>query len=124
MMQAIRMGVMQNLFIPELPSPEEIVQLEERERMLQHQREAAAKEVHESAETSGAAEEEPQSAMEGLNRKARRLQQQAQSKGQDVSPKRSDYPEQTVVNAPGSRNKKDDARKKQKAARKDRKRAR
>ena len=122
MMQAIRAGVMQNLFIPELPSEEEIQQLEEKERELQHAREAAAKEVHATVDVSDDAE--PQTAMEGLNRQARRMQQQAQAKGQDVSPRKTDYPAQSLMNAPGSRSKKDDARKKQKAARKDRKRAR
>ncbi len=122
MMQTIRSGVMQNIFIPELPSEEEIHALEERERELQRRREAAAKEVHESVEPAAEAER-PDTPMEGLNRKARRLQQQAQSKGQDVRP-RMDYQQQSVMNAPGSRNKKDDARKKSKQARKDRKKAR
>ena len=121
MMQAIKAGVMQNLFIPELPSEDEILQIEEKERQLQHMREAAAKEVHESVDAE--VSEKEQTPIEGLNRKARRLQQQAVLRGQDLSPKKViDYP--AAANAPGSRNKKDDARKKSKAAKKDRKKSR
>ena len=103
-LQAIKAGVMQNLFIPELPSPEEIAQLEEKEKQLQHMREAAAKEVHESMD-AGPPESE-QGSMEGLNRKARRLQQQAQQRGHETGPRKTDYSAaaaQHIVNAPGSR---------------------
>jgi preprotein translocase subunit SecA len=49
MLNTIKFSVLQNIFIPELPSEEEIAALEEKERELLRQREAAARTIHESA---------------------------------------------------------------------------
>lgn len=47
MLFAVKVGVLQNVFIPELPSDEELRQIEERELELQRQREAQARTIHE-----------------------------------------------------------------------------
>ena len=49
MLNTIKFSVLQNVFIPELPSEDEISALEAKERELLKQREAAARTIHESA---------------------------------------------------------------------------
>lgn len=59
MMMATKVAVLQNVFIPELPSDEELTKLEEKELELQRMREAAAQAVHEEV-ISTVAVEDPQ----------------------------------------------------------------
>jgi preprotein translocase subunit SecA len=73
MMIAVQTSVLQNIFIPELPSESEIQEIEERERELQRQREAQAQTIHEDVLDS-ASEERKAALNEGLNRRQRRLQ--------------------------------------------------
>ncbi len=77
MMFATNLAVLQNVFIPDLPSDEEIRQLEERERELQRAREAQARASHQDVV---AAPEEPEEAepagAEGRNRRERRMNDQ------------------------------------------------
>jgi len=72
---SIHISVIQNIFIPELPSESELQQIEERERELQRQREAQAQTIHEDV-LENSAEESPRPGLsaEGLNRRQRRLQ--------------------------------------------------
>jgi preprotein translocase subunit SecA len=81
---AVKTSMLQNIFIPELPSEKEIEALEERERELQRQREAAAQTIHE--DIVGTAEEEEESEesaappQDGLNRQQRRAQAKGKSR--------------------------------------------
>ena len=53
MMFNVEVSVVQNIFIPELPSEAELKAIEEKEHELQKQREAAAKEIHEAVLEGG-----------------------------------------------------------------------
>ena len=57
MMMATKVAVLQNVFIPELPSDEELTRLEEKELELQRQREVTAQAVHEEVIASASVAE-------------------------------------------------------------------
>ncbi len=84
MMLAVQISVLQNIFIPDLPSEAEIEAIETRERELQKQREEQTKTIHEDViEVPDEPEEEERrgAGSEGLNRKQRRMQEQKKKKG-------------------------------------------
>ena len=70
MMMAIKNSLISNVFIPELPSLEDIRKLEEEEKERQRQREAAAQTVHENVSEPQAEEQAKDTS--GLNRQQRR----------------------------------------------------
>ena len=78
MMFATNLAVLQNVFIPDLPSDEEIRQLEERERELQRAREAQARASHQDVVAAEATPEpeEVDNTVEGRNRRERRMNEQ------------------------------------------------
>ena len=76
MMLGVQTAVMQNLFIPELPSEKEIEEIEARERELQRQRVEQAQTHHEDVLEAAAPEDEEPAMPDGLNRKQRRMQAQ------------------------------------------------
>ena len=129
MMHAVKTAILQNLFIPELPSEAEIEEIEEREREMQRRREAQARTIHEEVIESTAEEASAAAAaaaaQEGLNRKQRRDQQTAsQAKVANYTPSQSDYAPTGVAQDAATKARKDQQRKKNKAAKKDRKKGR
>ncbi len=73
MLNAIKISVLQNIFIPDLPSENEIQEIEDKEKELQRKREAAAQATHEEVlEASTSKEEKEEIDTTGLNRKQRR----------------------------------------------------
>ena len=121
MMGSVREAVMQNIFIPELPSDEELREIEEREREAQHRREEAARTIHEDVVDNIGSNSQP--SPDGMNRAQRRFQQKVTQKTK-YTPKAEDYAPMPVQGSTASRAKKTAARKKNKEARKARKKAR
>jgi len=81
MMLGVQTAVMQNLFIPELPSEKEIEEIEARERELQRQRVEQAQTHHEDVLESSSEEEDERAAIpDGLNRKQRRMREAQRNK--------------------------------------------
>ena len=83
MMFATNLAVLQNVFIPDLPSDDEIRQLEERERELQRLREAQARASHQDVvapEPVPEVVESEDTSAEGRNRRERRMNEQRASK--------------------------------------------
>jgi len=78
MMMTTKTAVIQNVFIPELPSDEELRELEEKELELQRQREALAQAVHE--DSSPAADAAP---VPTLSAEAIRLQQEEKARQEE-----------------------------------------
>jgi preprotein translocase subunit SecA len=70
MMMTVKSVVVQNIFVPDLPSDAEIKALENREREAQRAQEAAARTVHEEADSVVADNSQPDTS--GLNRAQRR----------------------------------------------------
>lgn len=76
MMLTIKASVLQNVFVPDLPSEQEIEALEQKERELQRKREEAAKSIHEDVldapqqQAKGRVE-----SIDGVNRRERRKQE-------------------------------------------------
>ena len=120
MLSAVKSAVLQNVFIPELPSEEEIAELEEKERELQRLREEAAEAIHEEA-AAGGGEQQQDAADGGLNRKQRRRQEQRESKYQ---PKAEDYAPSAPAASDSQRSNKSQKRKKSKKAKKSRRKNR
>jgi len=52
MLSTVKLAVVQNLFIPELPSEDELLQIEQQERDLQRERSQQVKEIHEEVTPS------------------------------------------------------------------------
>lgn len=75
MMAAVRVAVIQNLFIPELPKPETIDELEAREKEELRKQEARAAAIHEDA-SGGDAPRGKSADLSHLNRKQRRAREQ------------------------------------------------
>jgi preprotein translocase subunit SecA len=76
----IKTALLQNLFLPELPSEEELRQIEEQEREMQRQLEAQAQTIHHDVLEEGEPEEEGEPALTG-NREERRRKEKAAGKG-------------------------------------------
>lgn len=70
MMHQVKVSVLQNLFIPDLPSEEEINELEQREIEAQRKLELATRTIHEDILEEGESEEAAKD--DGLNRQQRR----------------------------------------------------
>ncbi len=75
MMNTVKVAVVQNLFIPELPSDEEIHEIEEQERQAAQEREARAKTIHEEVLENPDTESEKQQQLAEGNRHERRRQE-------------------------------------------------
>ena len=110
MMSVVRASVLQNIFIPELPSDEELRQIEEHEKEMQRQREAAAREIHEDVTAPAKGD-----GADGRNRKQRRRQEQSSQK---AAPAAAPLPPAAAIK------KVQQARKKSKAAKKARRKNR
>jgi len=109
MMMAVKTGLLQNVFIPELPSDEELRQLEEKELEMQRRREAAAQSIHEGVAIHEEVPEGPEA----------RVPDGGQA-GED--PRREGpTPQQVQAQLAQERARRDDARKKAKNQRKARK---
>ena len=84
MMFAVKTSLISNVFVPELPSLEELKALEEQEKERLRQREAAARAVHEEAASAsskggkGTKDEDPELA--GMNREQRRKAKKKKNK--------------------------------------------
>ncbi len=79
MMMAVKSAVIQNVFIPELPSEEEIRQIEEREIELHRKQEEAARSIHENVvESQGQGQR-----VDGFNRHDRR-RKEALTRGPEI----------------------------------------
>ncbi len=87
MMLAIKVSVLQNLFIPELPNEQEISELEQREHELQRKREELAKTIHEDVldAPSNKVTNGPADGGSQLNREQRRRQEAIQRLARDVA---------------------------------------
>ena len=74
MMFAVKTSLISKVFVPELPSLEELKALEEQEKERLKQREAAARAVHEEAASasSGQAPKDNDPELAGMNREQRR----------------------------------------------------
>lgn len=117
MLTVVRSAVLQNIFIPELPTEEELEELEEKERELQRRREAAAKEIHDEPADEQDEENATPEAADGLNRKQRRRAQKSEPR---YEASKEDYAPTKVTGEV----KRSTSRKKNKAKRKARKRNR
>jgi preprotein translocase subunit SecA len=118
MMSIINSSLLQNLYYSELPSEEELRELEEKEKEAAHAREAAAREIHESV-----VEENPSGDGEkGLNRERRRKLAREQAARQGITER--DYAPTAVTQPAGMKVKKDVARKKKREAKKARRKNR
>ncbi len=118
MLTVVRSAVLQNIFIPELPTEDELEELEEKERELQRLREAAAQEIHDAPPAEEEQNENAEVA-DGLNRKQRR---RAQKNEPRYEASKEDYAPTKV--AADDKSKRSSSRKKNKAKRKARKRNR
>lgn len=73
MLMAIKISVLQNIFIPDLPSEVEIQEIEDKEKELQRKREAAAQATHEEVlEAATSKDDKEEVDNSGLNRQQRR----------------------------------------------------
>ena len=126
MMLAVKGSVLQNVFVPELPSEEDIRALEEQERELNRQREEAANAVHEDvlAATEGRQGESARGAGPDAvgNRRMRRRQERRTAPAYQAE--EADYRPTAVQNSSGTSAKRAADRKKKKAQRKARRKAR
>ena len=117
MMSVINTSLIQNLYYSELPSEEELRELEEREKEAQRQREAAAREIHESV-----LEGEGGPADKNLNREQRR--RRAREAAAKAGLTERDYAPTAAPQPTGTKSRKDAARKRSKEAKKARKKNR
>ncbi|HQH28361.1 MAG TPA: hypothetical protein PLP17_13265, partial [Oligoflexia bacterium] len=117
MMAVVNSSLLQNIFYCELPSEEELREIEEREKEAQRQREAAAKGVHESV-----LDGDEDGDRGGLNRERRRRQAREQAAKQGLSAR--DYAPSPVQQPGGAKTKRDAARKKSREAKKARRKNR
>ena len=107
MLSAIKTALIQNVYIPELPSDEELANIEAQERELSRQREAQAQSVHEDVidakQPEKGSEAAPKGLDSGVNRHERRKQQAIAGKKSFYTPKASDYapskPQTGVISA-------------------------
>ncbi len=119
MMAIINSSLLQNLFYSELPSEEQLRELEERERRAQREREAAARGIHENV-LDDSEDANPQD--RGKNRRQRRLAAREQAAKFNLS--EGDYAPTAVPLQGTVKARKDAARKKSKEAKKARKKNR
>jgi preprotein translocase subunit SecA len=109
MNSSIHGSILQNLFLMELPSEEEIEEIEAKEREAQRRREEAASEIHENMDQPAGKEVEAQN--DGLNRKQRRKKQAP--KKYELSPE--DYAPNNPDDGGGVKSKRDSQKKKRKS---------
>ncbi len=88
MMMATKVAVLQNVFIPELPSDEELTNLEQKELELQRMREAAAQAVHEEVVT--AADTPPVPEAQAQNHSSEQLRLAAEEKAKREEARREE----------------------------------
>jgi len=88
MMVAVKVAVIQNVFIPDLPSDEELRQIEEKELEMQRRREAQATSIHEevlvvdgTADTEGAEEKRAASAYQAEQQAQALKREEARKRG-------------------------------------------
>jgi len=123
MIAAVEVAIIQNVFVPELPSEEELRRIEEEERAAQQRREQQAQMVHQEMSTMEG-DESSGADTSGLNRRQRRRQQAIETKGAaNYQPQAADYAPTTPSQSKGGSNRAA-RRKKNKQARKSRRRSR